>query len=174
MKLCNFLRFDPSYPGVGLKAGGKMERVVWEEFANDRERLREVAGLIAENFGSAAGPSPEAADDDDEDAFPEGRVLYRLHRTIERNRDLVGTVKRKAESAGALSCQACGFDFLETYGELGRGFIECHHTVPISEYGVSKLTRPADLALVCSNCHRMLHRRRPWLLIDELSRLLNR
>jgi 5-methylcytosine-specific restriction protein A len=173
MKLCNFLRFDPDYPGVGLKGGGKLESVVWGEFAHDRERLHRVAGLIAETVGSAADHSPVRADDD-EGEFPEGRVLYRLHRTIERNSDLVGIVKRKAESAGALSCCVCTFDFLERYGELGRGFIECHHTVPISEYGVSKMTRPADLALVCSNCHRMLHRRRPWLRIDELSRLLNR
>jgi 5-methylcytosine-specific restriction protein A len=173
MKLCNFLRFDPDYPGVGLKGGSKLESVVCEEFAHDRERLHRVAGLIAENVGSAAGPSPDTADDD-EGEFGEGRVLYRLHRTIERNRDLVGIVKRKAESAGALSCLACGFDFLERYGELGRGFIECHHAVPISEYGFSKTTRPADLALVCSNCHRMLHRRRPWLRIDELSELLRR
>ncbi|MBN4084034.1 HNH endonuclease [bacterium AH-315-A03] len=37
-------------------------------------------------------------------------------------------------------------------------------------------TRLSDLALVCSNCHRMIHRRSPWptpielgLLIAELS-----
>ena len=48
---------------------------------------------------------------------------------------------------------------------------ECHHTVPVSEYGSGARTQLRDLALVCANCHRMLHRRRPWLTIDELLRL---
>jgi 5-methylcytosine-specific restriction protein A len=46
MKLCNFLRYDPDYPGVGFQRGGHLEEVIWEEFANDRGRLREVADLI--------------------------------------------------------------------------------------------------------------------------------
>jgi 5-methylcytosine-specific restriction protein A len=29
-------------------------------------------------------------------------------------------------------------------------------------------TRLIDLALVCANCHRMLHRSRPWPTIAEL------
>ncbi len=33
MKLCNFLRFDPSYAGVGLKAGPHHEEEIWNEFA---------------------------------------------------------------------------------------------------------------------------------------------
>lgn len=28
MKLCNFLQFDPTYPGVGLTAGSKLEQGV--------------------------------------------------------------------------------------------------------------------------------------------------
>ena len=40
MKMCNFLRLDPSYKGTGLSAGGKTEVAVWEEFGEDRERLR--------------------------------------------------------------------------------------------------------------------------------------
>jgi predicted HNH restriction endonuclease len=27
----------------------------------------------------------------------------------------------------------CGFDFKDKYGELGEGFAECHHTIPVSE-----------------------------------------
>jgi 5-methylcytosine-specific restriction protein A len=28
------------------------------------------------------------------------------------------------------------------------------------------------LELVCSNCHRMIHRRRPWLTIEQLRSIL--
>ncbi|MCA9085822.1 MAG: HNH endonuclease [Planctomycetaceae bacterium] len=44
--------------------------------------------------------------------------------------------------------------------------------IPISEPTNDRITRIANLALVCSNCHRMLHRRRPWLGIDQLKNIL--
>jgi 5-methylcytosine-specific restriction protein A len=106
---------------------------------------------------------------EDEDEFPEGKVLYRQHRTRERNRNLVEQVKNQAAKEGQLRCSACGFDFNQVYGDLGKGYIECHHTVPISEYADRKTTKISELALVCSNCHAMLHRRRPWLSIWDLS-----
>lgn len=39
MKLCNFLRHDPSYNGKGLKGGSNLEKVIWDEFANNPEKL---------------------------------------------------------------------------------------------------------------------------------------
>ena len=29
-----------------------------------------------------------------------------------------------------------------------------------------------DLVPVCSNCHRMIHRRRPWLSVEQLRQLV--
>jgi 5-methylcytosine-specific restriction protein A len=68
---------------------------------------------------------------------------------------------------GPLACEACGLDFAAVYGELGDGFIECHHTVPLALGSVRK-TSLADLALVCSNCHRMLHRSTEPLAVEAL------
>ena len=31
-----------------------------------------------------------------------------------------------------------------------------------------------DLSWVCSNCHRMIHRQKPWLSIEELNAVLQR
>ena len=69
------------------------------------------------------------------------------------------------------SCRACNFDFHEQYGDVGKGFIECHHVLPLS---VAQQSKPklVDIALLCSNCHRMVHRRRPWLEMDQLTSLL--
>ena len=50
------------------------------------------------------------------------------------------------------------FDFQIVYGDLGKGFIEAHHRTPLSELKGEKTTKLDDLALVCSNCHRMLHK----------------
>jgi 5-methylcytosine-specific restriction protein A len=46
------------------------------------------------------------------------------------------------------------------YGELGEGFAECHHRTPLGELTGKTRTRLADLAIVCANCHRILHRKR--------------
>jgi predicted HNH restriction endonuclease len=73
---------------------------------------------------------------------------------------------------GALACEACGFDFEVTYGERGKEFIECHHVRPLSELKPGDKTSVDDLALVCSNCHRMIHVRRPWLTIEQLKQLI--
>jgi len=168
MKLGNFLRFDPDYEGAGLSRGGKLEEAIWNEFASDRERLQQLAVAIADGYSSVSNDIQ--LEDEDESEFPEGRVLYRLHRQRERNTNLV---KKKKATAESLSCEVCGFDFLATYGEIGRGYIECHHTLPISDYSSGQKTKLQDLVLVCANCHRMLHRRRPWLSISELAGLVS-
>jgi 5-methylcytosine-specific restriction protein A len=100
-------------------------------------------------------------------------VLYQLHGAQERNRKLVERVKRLAlERKRRLICDLCRFDFAEWYGEIREGFIECHHTRPLSALTRERKTRVSEVALVCSNCHRMIHRKRPWLTMEKLSTLL--
>ena len=173
MKLMNFRRFDPEYTGegkVGLSRGGKDEEVVWSQFAIDPYRCHEAAEAIrAAIEETQASPLPPVEEDIDNDAeAEEGRLLTLLHRRRERSRKLVEKKKKQVLSVqGRLTCEVCGFDFQAAYGERGKGFIECHHTRPVSESKGVK-TRLSDLALVCANCHRMIHSRRPWLSIEGL------
>ncbi len=73
-----------------------------------------------------------------------------------------------------IKCQACCFDFEEFYGEYGKNFIEIHHQKPVFQFDGDDLERTIEEALenvipVCSNCHRMIHRRRDNpLTLDEL------
>lgn len=173
MKMCNFLRFDDSYSGRGLTKGSQGEEAVWQEFAGDKVRLRAVAAAIRGGI-SLPESKPAAAPDsvDEDEAFPEGKVLSRLHRARERSSALREKAKALALRSGiGLVCAACGFDFAKTYGSVGEGFIECHHTVPVSALGDGAKTKLKDVALLCSNCHRMVHRRRPWLGIADLKAL---
>lgn len=56
-------------------------------------------------------------------------------------------------------CQVCGMSFEEVYGEIGKGYIEVHHIVPISERGGDYMVDPIrDLIPLCSNCHSIIHR----------------
>ncbi|MDQ0429424.1 5-methylcytosine-specific restriction protein A [Planomicrobium stackebrandtii] len=162
MKMSNFLRLDPNYEGEGLKGGGKLEEEVWKEFYQRTEELSNVVNSILLNISSEKQVCATPEDSYEEEVFPEGKILYRLHRHRERNIKAVKEKKRQAIKENNLVCEICTFDFYKTYGELGEGYIECHHTVPISEYEDSTKTRMIDLVLVCANCHRMLHRKRPW------------
>jgi len=89
----------------------------------------------------------------------EGAVTLRIHRIRERDRSLVSTAKRLfVEKHGGLFCAVCRFSFSKTYGELGEDFIEAHHTKPVGERNGATETKVEDLVMVCSNCHRMIHR----------------
>ena len=173
MKLCRILRFDPEYKCVGPAPGGKLEKEIWNECAGDQAMLRTVAGAIR----SAMVPQTEWALTAEEVSLDEeaskGTILTRLHRIKERNQKLVRAKKKKTlDRYGCLICKVCAFDFTRQYGHIGYGFIECHHTVPIPRLAGGVKTRLSDLALVCANCHRMLHRGPRWLSIDVLRTLL--
>ena len=71
---------------------------------------------------------------------------------------------------GRLFCQVCGFDFGRTYGE--PDFIEVHHLIPLKDLKEGQKTKLSDLAMVCPNCHRMLHRGSPWPTIEQLKQRL--
>ncbi|SMC95414.1 HNH endonuclease [Desulfocicer vacuolatum DSM 3385] len=111
-------------------------------------------------------------------SFPEGRRIERLHKSRERDSQAVRQAKaRHAQlNDGALPCEVCEFDFVERYGKLGASYIEAHHTRPLSdlEEGELRNTKIEDFALVCANCHRMLHRKRPWATIEQLKKLVRR
>lgn len=72
-----------------------------------------------------------------------------------------------------VECMACGESFAEKYGEIGDGFIELHHLKPISTYQRKRKTSVHEVRVVCSNCHRMLHRRKGKpLTVAVLARII--
>jgi 5-methylcytosine-specific restriction enzyme A len=82
---------------------------------------------------------------------------YAFHRKVERN----PTAAKQAKKFHGLRCQACDLDFEERYGKIGKDFIEAHHLKPIAslEEGVAvTYDVAADFAVLCANCHRMIHR----------------
>jgi len=107
--------------------------------------------------------------EDDESAFPEGKEKYKQHRYRERDGKIVKRAKaQRLAMTGKLECDVCLLDFARRYGERGKGFIEAHHKLPVSQLDGKKRTKLEDLALVCSNCHRMLHRGQPLLSVEQL------
>lgn len=94
----------------------------------------------------------------------EGTKKYREVAVYERSTTLRNYAIQYYSNEERISCNSCNFNFEDFYGaELGKGFIEIHHTKPIFKYedeDIESTLKDAvkNLTPVCSNCHRMIHR----------------
>jgi 5-methylcytosine-specific restriction enzyme A len=90
----------------------------------------------------------------------------RWHRRAERNHSL----SRDAKRIHGTTCVVCGFNYAERYGALGDGYIEAHHLTPFADLPErpTRLDPERDFAVVCANCHRMIHKRRPPYELHEV------
>lgn len=173
MILGNFLGVDPSQLTPGLGRNNSLHQAVWDDFASHPAALRATADAIRIAAEGSDGTQRAAFALTDDEVFPEGELLTRLHLARERSRDLVERKKQDTLSVtGRLACEVCGFDFAAAYGRLGEGFAECHHLLPLATLAQQRTSRLSDLAVVCANCHRMLHKSRPLLAVAELRSLL--
>jgi 5-methylcytosine-specific restriction protein A len=173
-KMFNLQWWDKTHPG-GLSNGSKLDKIIFEEFVDDKEHLSALAQAIRSQAESNTPLiiAPSLEEIDEESKAPEGAVLLRQHKTRERNSSLVK--KKKAlvlKQKGCLRCEACDFVYSEKYGEIGDGFIECHHNIPLSKLAPGQTTYLKDLALVCANCHRMLHRGGEVMTIKKLREII--
>ena len=94
--------------------------------------------------------------DEPENIQFEDATKLRIHKRVERNSKLA----KMAKEVHGYFCQACGLNFEEKYGEIGKGYIEAHHLEPISTLKIKKVARDPkkDFAVLCANCHRMIHK----------------
>lgn len=180
LKLSNFLAIDPNYQGKGMKSYSKLDYEIFMEFVNDKERLLNLSKQIKKTvLNEELNFKLYKIEDKEGEEIPsvkEGLVIYKLHKYRERDSNINRKKKEKYyKEHEKLECEICGFDFYKVYGEIGKGFIECHHKKPLSDIELEVITSIDDLVLVCSNCHRMLHREMNILSIEELKkRLLTR
>lgn len=105
--------------------------------------------------------------------FVEGKKVSGW-RTWKRREAKAGQVAKnqRLKDTGDLQCDVCGFSFQGVYGDLGLGFIEAHHKVPLKSFKAEKTIRVTDLALLCSNCHSMVHRTDPSTTVAELKAIV--
>ncbi len=178
LKVMNFRSSDPAYLDrgrVGMQRGNRLEGVLWAEYdgrladlATDAEAIRQAV-ICADETVVAKLPPVEPYEGE------EGGVVMRLHKRYERDPKLVAEKRKAAAATGKLACEVCCFDFEATYGELGAGYIEVHHTKPVHTLVSGSRTKLSDLVLLCGNCHRMAHRMRiPVPIFDLKSAISHR
>ncbi len=123
--------------------------------------------LISQNLGY--NPFTETLES--ERYYKEGAASQTIQTRYERNPQ----ARKICLGYHQHSCKVCGFNFEETYGEIGREFIHVHHLVGLAvikqEYQINPIK---DLRPVCPNCHAMLHKKNPPFTIEELQRILKR
>ncbi len=108
-----------------------------------------------------------AVPDVDESAI-EGTPKLVTHLRRERDRTLVKNKKAAFRAKhGKLFCECCGADH-NRYGDLAEGLFEVHHRVPLGGFKGSTKTLLSQLAIVCSNCHRAIHRTSPLMAVEFL------
>lgn len=99
-----------------------------------------------------------------ENEYFEGKRSARLSSFYERNPRLRAAAVRHHGTI----CSVCSFNFTEVYGNMGDGFIEVHHLIPVRTLTESRSVDPvSEMTVVCSNCHRMIHQNRDNVMAPE-------
>ncbi len=69
---------------------------------------------------------------------------------------------------GALRCEACGLAFEAVYGAVGSSACEVHHKLALATG--PRATKLEDLAILCANCHSVIHRIDPMPDVPTFSK----
>lgn len=172
-KTADLVTNRPGYSGRPTN-GGRRDKEVIERFLREPDVMHAMAESIRASVSDGEPPDFPSEVGYDGESEMEGRYLLRWHAYRERN---PGLRRKKIVSVinagGLLACEVCDFNFGEIYGDRGRGYIECHHVEPL-HVGGQKARTVHDLALLCSNCHRMIHTRPPWPTPAELREVMQR
>lgn len=145
-------------------------------FAGKEDLFYSVEGISKGHWGlrnyNESGDIQLTQEDDE---FSEGKYYIKQHLQRERNPRLIYLAKKQfKDKYGRLYCQVCGFDFAKVYGELGEDFIEAHHIKPVSKMEPNEKTKIEDIVMLCSNCHSMVHRKKPWVSYEALRMVVKR
>lgn len=105
-------------------------------------------------------------------SYEEGKRYLAKHMCIERKAVVIKLAKSMFKAKNKrLFCEICTFDFNERYGEE---YIEGHHQTPLSQLKSKNSFEVSyeDIILVCSNCHRMIHKKKLFLSKDKIKEKL--
>lgn len=160
--------------GKGLGNVSKMDRQVWLELGSNQPEAKRLAQLVRAGI-QLAKVAGTLDDDGDEFEFVEGKIHTALHRKRERNPKVRKLLIKARLKTGPLICDMCVEPCVAPETTLHDAMFEAHHLTPISAAPV-RITRPKDVALLCANCHRILHRaislQKRWIGIAEGQKLL--
>lgn len=77
--------------------------------------------------------------------------------TVQVNRKRNRSLRDKAFNAANGTCCVCERDFSRVLGGRGVRVLQVHHRKQLASSDEPTLTKVSDLAVVCANCHLLLH-----------------
>jgi hypothetical protein len=103
-------------------------------------------------------------------AYSEGTQMKRELSFFVRNPVLARDAKKHYDN----TCQLCGYRPVDVFGsKFVQVGIECHHLKPFSERNeVSSSSALADVTVLCANCHRLVHSKRPAFTLDQVRQFM--
>jgi predicted HNH restriction endonuclease len=130
--------------------------------------INDTQSYIAEekNFSDAMS---EKTSNGFEKKHPEGAEKKYIQTIKERSPKL----REDAIKKYGTICMVCEFNFDTTYGnDIADNYIEVHHKKLLSETIGEVETDLNDVIVVCSNCHRIIHRKKgnplDWLILNDI------
>lgn len=141
--------------------------------------LKEALALCSDAERNGYVPSDESASvaevEEAADELPEGGNEGRLrlvsHYRRERRKSVSISAKRIARRQHPdrfLVCEICALVPERIYGE---DTIEAHHRIPLNQVVGSRKVMPSDLAMLCPNCHRAVHKTEGCNMAEVAERL---
>jgi 5-methylcytosine-specific restriction protein A len=168
------LRAEDFRAKLGMKSGSNIQVKLFANTTN--AKMYEAGNIVAKYYPANDLPTSDIIRRDilsflqmyDELAFNDiqfhesneftalEKKQYRLHYRIERN----NTIATKVKKLKGYECEVCRLNFEKMYGDIGRKFIEAHHLRPLNTLNIGNYTINLfeDFAVLCSNCHSMIHR----------------
>ncbi|PKG24407.1 hypothetical protein CWS01_07120 [Niallia nealsonii] len=167
------------YIGLKSKHKGFFEKSNLDDALVEIKRQSSDFKLLIENLDyvnqakkieSKLASDIDAEQSEEDGYYKDGAIKYYHGKRYERN----PVNRRKAIEIHGLDCKVCGFNFEKNYGKRGADFIEIHHLNQLSTLEEETIVNPeTDLIPLCSNCHRMIHRKKDVVLtVEELKEIM--
>jgi 5-methylcytosine-specific restriction enzyme A len=154
--------------GRGLNTVSKMDNLIWTELGQKPNETKAIANLIRTNIEYSE--ITDEVDENEDFEFFEGRTVTRNHRYRERNSNIRKKAIKVKKLSGHLCCEICGCVGSSSKSYLRDSIFEVHHIIPVAVSG-PVITSLREIALLCANCHRSLHRlianNKQWYSIPE-------
>ncbi|ULQ61032.1 HNH endonuclease [Brucepastera parasyntrophica] len=150
--------------GKGLDHTSKMDKAIWNEYGNNKHLVEKLAEDIRKGIVIIQNETEIIEDDE---YFNEGRIITELHKRRERSPKLREKKIEYLLKHDSVMCEICGLRPVSNDKDIMYSIYECHHIEPLSAFK-EKLTSISDIAFLCANCHKMIHK----LIVKKINGLV--
>lgn len=176
LKLLNLRSYER---GKGLTFS-RIDAEVFAELASHPERVACLADTIRKALyideAERSSISAASSSEEPEWEFAEGRLLTSLHMRRERSRKVRQELVAQRKKDGQLGCDLCLWTCVSASDAFREAVFEAHHLIPLAHLVESHKTKLRDVALLCANCHRLIHRaielEKRWLTLEQARSIL--